>query len=95
MRIRIDDGDFKRMITVLRDIPEDVVDEAYDYFKGKTPVRTGNARRKTKLNKKTIHAEYPYAGRLDDGYSNQARDGMTDPTVDFIQAEINRRTGRV
>ena len=95
MRIKIDDGDFQRMIKVLRDVPDDVVDQAYDYFKAKTPIRSGNARRNTKLRNKTIHAEYHYAGRLDEGYSNQARNGMTDPTVDFVVSEINRRTGRV
>jgi hypothetical protein len=37
------------------------------------------------LNNKTIYASYPYAQRLDEGWSRQSPDGMTKPTEDFIQ----------
>lgn len=61
--------------------------EAYDYFKGITPIRSGNARRNTFFdkNKDEIHASYPYATRLDEGYSKQAPKGMTKPTENFIK----------
>lgn len=62
--------------------------ESYDYFKAKTPIRSGNARRKTRLQGSTIKADYPYAVRLDEGWSNQAPQGMVKPTIQFIKDKI-------
>lgn len=59
--------------------------EAYDYFVSITPKDQGNARRSTQLKGSTIHANYPYAQRLDEGYSKQASKGMTEPTGKFIE----------
>lgn len=60
-------------------------DEAFKVFVKETPVRSGNARRNTKLKgKKEIQANYPYAQRLDQGYSKQSPEGMVQPTTDFI-----------
>jgi hypothetical protein len=59
--------------------------EAFTEFVKDTPIRSGNARRKTKLQGSTITADYAYAKRLDNGYSKQAPKGMTKPTEDFIQ----------
>lgn len=62
---------------------------AYDYFKKITPKRGGTARSKTKLvNKRIINADYPYAKRLDQGYSKKAPKGMSKPTGDFIKALV-------
>lgn len=58
--------------------------EAEKEFVKNTPIRTGNARRNTKRNKDTIVANYPYAKRLDEGYSKQSPQGMVKPTEDFI-----------
>lgn len=63
---------------------------AYKEFVKNTPVRSGNARRNTKLQKDTIIAAYPYAQRLDEGWSKQAPQGMTKPTEDFIRKEIDK-----
>jgi hypothetical protein len=66
-----------------------VPDEAYKVFVNNTPVRSGNARRKTKLkNKETIEANYPYAQRLDEGYSKQSPKGMINPTIAFIRKRV-------
>lgn len=71
--------------------------EAYKEFVSITPKRTGNAKRNTKLKGKTIQANYAYAGVLDKGRhmttrgmrgSDQAPDGMTKPTVDFIKKRL-------
>jgi len=69
---------------------EQLPKEAYKEFVKTTPIRTGNARRKTKLNKDTIEANYPYAKRLDEGYSSQAPKGMTKPTEDFINKRMKQ-----
>lgn len=70
--------------------------DAHKFFVKETPVRSGNARRNTILkNKKDIIANYPYAQRLDEGYSKQNPQGMTEPTIDFITDEfIKIMTGK-
>jgi len=68
---------------------EQVPQAAFDFFKKKTPKRSGTARRRTKLvNKRTINADYPYAKRLDKGYSKKAPEGMSKPTGEFIKALV-------
>ena len=69
---------------------------AHKFFVKETPIRSGNARRRTTLkNKKDIVANYPYAQRLDEGYSQQSPEGMTQPTTDFIVDEfIKIMTGK-
>lgn len=74
----------KRIQKKLAQVPK----EAFKEFVSDTPIRSGNARRKTKLKGKTIVADYPYAKRLDEGYSKQSPDGMTKPTEAFIQKRV-------
>ena len=64
--------------------------EAYDYFRGITPIDTGNARRSTQLKGKTIEANYAYAGVLNQGYSKQAPQGMTEPTKKFVSKRVKQ-----
>lgn len=63
---------------------------AYRVFYRETPIRSGNARRQTRRSGNEITAAYPYAGRLDQGYSRQSPEGMTKPTIEFLQEEIKR-----
>lgn len=89
----------KEIIRRLDDI-EYLLDErkltrlAYDFFKNKTPIRSGNARRRTTYRDNNIRADYPYAGRLDQGYSRQAPEGMSQPTVEYIQDYIQKTLRR-
>jgi hypothetical protein len=82
----------KSMQQKIDKIPQD----AYKFFVKETPIRSGNARRNTKLkNKKEIVANYPYAQRLDEGYSKQSPQGMTEPTMDYVVDEfIKIMTGK-
>ena len=69
----------------------EVAEGAYKIFRSHTPVRTGNARRRTTLdNKTTIVANYAYAQRLDQGASNQAPDGMTKPTEAYMKRTFDK-----
>lgn len=68
--------------------------EAYREFVRRTPVRSGNARNSTRLNGNEIQADYPYAGRLDHGYSRQAPTGMSKPTIVYIQNYIKKQLGK-
>lgn len=58
--------------------------KAANFYRSITPKRTGNARSKTDLMGTTIRANYEYATQLDKGSSNQAPDGMTNPTIFYI-----------
>lgn len=69
-------------------------DEAYDVFYKETPIRTGNARSKTRLRGDTIDANYPYAQRLDDGYSRQSPRGMILPTMQYLRKRLRQIIGR-
>ena len=62
--------------------------EAFTEFVKETPIRSGNARRKSKLQGKTINANYAYAKRLDDGYSKQSPEGLSKPTEEFIKKRV-------
>lgn len=79
----------------LAKLPQD----AYNEFVKNTPVRTGNAKKSTKLKGKTIDANYQYAGVLDKGRhmtrrgmrgSDQAPDGMTKPTVRYLNKRLKQ-----
>ena len=74
----------KRIQKKLNNVPK----EAYTEFVSDTPIRSGNARRKTKLKGQTIVADYAYAKRLDEGYSKQSPAGMTKPTETFIKKRV-------
>lgn len=94
MRIKVNDKDFERLAADLEDIPNELLLKGTKYFRDATPVRSGNARRNTFRKGDTIKADYAYAQRLDDGYSRQAPNGMTDPTIDYIQRELDERLRR-
>lgn len=64
--------------------------QAHTFFVNVTPVRSGNARRRTSLKGNIIDANYPYAQRLDDGWSRQAPRGMVKPTIAFIKRLVKR-----
>lgn len=89
----------KAVQTQLAQLPQD----AYRYFVDKTPVDTGNARRNTSLQGKTIRAKYDYAEVLDKGRhmtsrgmrgSKQAPQGMSKPTEQFIKTRVRQITGK-
>jgi hypothetical protein len=83
-----------RLNMILQNInSEKIADVAYKTFKSVTPIRSGNARRKTKKEGKRIVADYPYAQRLEEGYSKQAPKGMTEPTIDAIRDYVFKKTG--
>jgi hypothetical protein len=64
--------------------------EGARFMKSITPIDKGNARRKTFSRGDTIYAEYPYAKRLDEGWSKQNTTGLIDPTIQHLQDLINK-----
>lgn len=85
---------FDRVYSKLTKVKQGIAhlpEEAYKEFIKNTPIKKGNARRNTKLrNKKTIAANYPYAGRLNEGYSKQAPQGMVEPTLEFMRERVSK-----
>jgi hypothetical protein len=95
MKIKIDSTIFKKRMEKLIDIPELTMDKAYPVYRNETPIRSGNARNKTKHIRLKLKSNYPYAGRLDEGWSNQAPKGFTNPTIDFIKKFIRKQVSKV
>lgn len=100
MQIKVKKSEVMTALNQAIKIPEDVWLDAGRVFKSSTPVKTGNARRRTTSTKTEIRADYAYAGVLDAGRgvrdgqlrgSEQAPDGMTKPTLEYIDREIQRR----
>lgn len=100
MQIKVKKSDVMTALNQAIKIPDDVWQDAGQVFKTSTPVKTGNARRRTSTSRTAIRADYPYAGVLDAGRgyrdgqlrgSEQAPDGMTQPTLEYIDREIQRR----
>lgn len=69
---------------------EKLPNEAYKFWKNVTPKRTGNAKRRTRLQGNKIKANYNYAVPLDQGRSKQAPEGMSKPTERYIRNELDR-----
>lgn len=92
-KVQVDLRSFTKQMRGLTDKLKTLPDDALDYFKEQTPIRTGNARRHTTLqdNRRKIVADYPYSQRLDEGYSSQNRDGMTGPTEKWLAEEVAKR----
>ena len=76
--------------------------EAYQKFRDITPVASGNARNKTRLQGNKIVGEYPYASVLDKGRhmtnrgmrgSTQAPKGMTAPTLQSVRDYVYKKLG--
>jgi hypothetical protein len=83
------------MFDNMEDLPKDAMKQAYPFLVKETPVRTGNARRSTRLRGTKINSAYGYAGRLDDGWSKQSPKGFTEPTINQLDKIVDRLTKRV
>jgi len=64
--------------------------KALKFFKKTTPIDTGYARRRTRLQGNTIKAGYKYASYLDKGHSKQAPNGMSKPTLDYLNDLVRK-----
>lgn len=64
--------------------------EGARFMKSITPRDTGNAQRNTFSRGDTIYAEYPYAKRLDEGWSKQNTKGLIEPTIKHLEDLINK-----
>lgn len=79
-----------KIVSKFNELPKD----AYEFWKKTTPIRTGNARRRTRLQGSKIKANYQYAVPLDKGRSSQAPKGMSKPTEEYIKYTIRNKVLR-
>ena len=70
---------------------DDLAKEGADYMRSITPIRSGNARRNTFSDGNMIKAEYPYAKRLDEGWSKQNQIGLIEPTLQYLEKYIQSK----
>jgi hypothetical protein len=89
MPVKIDIKVFDKRMKQLAKLPKFLMAEALDLTKENTPIASGNARKKTVIKGNKIVSDYAYAGRLDSGYSKQAPNGFTEPTIKQLQQEAN------
>lgn len=71
-----------------------VPQESHKEFVALTPIRSGNARRNTSLQGNQIQANYPYAQRLDEGWSKQAPRGIVRPWELWFRRRIRQIMGK-
>ena len=83
-------GEIKKIKQELAKVPQ----QGLVQFRALTPIRSGNARRNTYLDRDTIRADYPYAQRLDEGWSKQAPRGITRPWEQWLRNRIKQIMGR-
>jgi hypothetical protein len=90
--IKFDTTAIKRMTAEIKAELKVYPQQALTEFKDLTPIRSGNARRRTRLSatNQAIIADYPYAERLDAGYSSQAPQGMTKPFDKWVKDKVNK-----
>jgi hypothetical protein len=88
VKLKVDDAKFQKQMRRAQSEIQNVIRDAHQFFVNTTPIRTGNARNRTSLVGNTIIGLYPYAQRLDEGYSKQAPQGMVGPTLDHIERTL-------
>jgi hypothetical protein len=91
LKIKVNSKETVKHMTQLAEGIGKTFEKTFKKFKAITPKDTGNARSKTRFqNKNTIEAHYQYAGRLDNGYSKKAPKGMVEPSIKFLDDEIQK-----
>ena len=101
LKISLNTNDLEKKLQKLEKDLNKLPQETFQEFKKNTPRKSGNAQRNTTLKNDTIKADYPYAGVLDKGRhmtsrgmrgSNQAPEGMTKPTLQFLKKRLKEIT---
>lgn len=110
VKITVSTKAVRDMLNDLSDMPDDMMDDGHKEMVKLTPIgkpstwqspapkgyKPGNARRRTvhKVSDK-IQSKYPYAARLDNGWSDQAPDGFTEPTIEHMDEFVDKYVRRI
>ena len=95
MKIKFNTKDYDDMVKELYDIGPDAMKELLPFYKSKTPKAGGFARKNTFQKRNKIESKYGYAGRLDDGWSDQAPKGFTERSIDKLDNIVDKIIRRV
>ena len=95
MAITVNDKEFRGLLKDIMKTANADWQKAGTHFRSITPIDTGNAKRKTNTRGKVIRADYGYASKLDEGYSRQAPNGMSDPTFEYYADILERDLGKL
>lgn len=95
LEIEIDSKDFEKTLRELGYIVDRNWRAAGNQFRQITPRRSGNAQSKSTYNSTEIRGDYPYAARLDEGYSKQAPGGMSDPAIRYFENGLESDIGKL
>lgn len=95
MSVKIDRKAFDQL---MKQAPQEV-DSAWkaagQKYRDLTPIKSGNARRNTRVQGNEIQANYAYADRLDRGWSDQAPRGMSTETLDYFNQQIQKSVDKL
>lgn len=95
MSVKVNAKVFEKRMKKLAGLPSYLIDEALEITKQNTPVASGNARNKTIKKRNKIVSNYAYAGRLNEGYSRQAPQGFTKPTIEQLDDETRKYVRKI
>lgn len=87
--VKVDTSDIRDMLDGISKDMFKAWQSTGTFFKNTTPVKSGTARSRTHTVDKRINANYDYAGRLDEGWSKQAPQGMSDPSITYFEKQID------
>lgn len=90
MTVKVTKNTMSRSLQKITDSLDNVPEQAYKFWVDITPKRSGNARKKTRLKGSKIQANYPYAKRLNEGWSDQAPQGLAKPTEGFLKQLVKK-----
>jgi len=90
MTVRLTKNSMSASLDKIKQSLVQLPNDAFKYWVNATPIRTGNARKSTRLQGNKIQANYPYAVPLDKGSSKQAPQGMTKPTEKFVEQQLRK-----
>lgn len=95
VKVKVNNSKLHRKMSRMNRALDNAWQDTGEYFRKITPYRGGNARRRTRVNDRKIHANYAYAARLDAGWSRQAPNGMVMPSVKYFKRKLKSNIRRV
>tara|TARA_R110000764_G_scaffold94779_5_gene178569 strand:- start:723 stop:1007 length:285 start_codon:yes stop_codon:yes gene_type:complete len=93
--IKVNSKVFERRMKKLSGLPTYLIKDALKLTKENTPIKSGNARNKTTIQGDKIVSNYGYAGKLNEGYSRQAPNGFTEPTIEQLNKDTTKFVRKV
>ena len=95
MGLKVNTTIFEKRMKKLAGLPPFLLKDALRLTKENTPIASGNARNNTTIKGNKVVSDYAYAGRLDDGYSKQAPQGFTQPTIEQLDDDTAKYVRKI